>query len=219
MTTKQGHSSALYRNLNTMHMSSDHTGTTRTGHQNRPAGQPVPASLASSFRYPLTIIFSLLSFVTAIIWLYFQNSILIISEGQQPLIPDECRYLNHLHLGSSAYQAVTSERMACMSPVRYFGQQKQHSIRYTALGSINEVDEMRLTLQLGEKEPRKALGELTRFGNSLALPLTGRALPFEIIQSLKQKRPGVWKLAEHQIEITFRALSHEIQQLEIIIRK
>lgn len=157
-------------------------------------------------------------------WFLFQSffaagSHAMADKRQHSSLPDECRYLSHLYLGAQQYQSLVTGGMACMSSVRYFGSQQQHAIRYSALGSAMGVNEMRLSLYQGEVGQEQALSELIRFGNSLALPLTGRALPVEVGLRLREGGAGRWDLKHFMLHIERPAAKNAVQEVQIIFTK
>lgn len=172
-----------------------------------------------SLRQTIGIILIVLTTIMTAIWFVLDGKDRASGITGSSLQPDECRFLKHLHLGASSYQAIMPGRLACMSPVRYFGSQKQHAIRYTASGSVVGIDEMRLSLRLGAFEQQQAINELARFGNSLSLPLTGRALPFSVIQALREGSTGYWDLDEVRLDLERQMLSPSLHEIQLVMQR
>lgn len=115
--------------------------------------------------------------------------------------PDECQFLGHLGLPGS-YQRQADGSILCHSRVRHLGAREQHSLRYLARGSIAGIDEMRISLRMGEKGQAEALDELLRFGQSLSLPVIGHTLPVDVGLYLKSGRGGHWDFPKASLVIT-----------------
>lgn len=112
----------------------------------------------------------------------------------------ECRYLEHLSL-SGQYQQHKDGSLICQSRALYMGSRNQHTLYFRATGQKGQVDEMRLSLRLGEGEQRMALGRLLRFGNSLVLPVLGHTMPAEVGQYLKNGHVGHWDFNQASLYI------------------
>ncbi|WP_028299469.1 hypothetical protein [Oceanospirillum beijerinckii] len=172
--------------------------------------------------FPLLLAILVLLLIT---WFLAQTFLLsstaaaLTEKSQSAYLPKECRYLSHLYLGAEQYQPVSSGRMACMSGVRYFGVQRQHAIRYSAFGSANQVDEMRLSLLQGHNDPQQAINELIRFGNSLSLPITGRALPVSIGLQLREGETGSWDLEHFTLYIERPMPTNDFQEIQLTLKR
>lgn len=166
----------------------------------------------------LPVLLLLVLFIWFLIYSFFADTVPVVEE-RKVFLPKECRYLSHLYLDAELYQPVLTDRMACMSSVRYFGYQKQHAIRYTALGTAQEVNEMRLSLRAGSSEKDKAISELIRFGNSLSLPTTGHAMPLSVGRHLREGKLGHWQLDDFVLLLVHRPNTSSPQEIQIILRK
>ncbi len=166
-----------------------------------------------------TLILLLLTWFLVQTFLLSSTATALVEKRQSGYLPKECRYLSHLYLGAEQYQPVLSGRMACMSTVRYFGVQRQHAIRYSAFGSANQVDEMHLSLLQGQSDQEQAINELIRFGNSLALPITGRALPVSVGLQLREGETGSWDLEHFTLYIERALPTNDFQEVQLILKR
>lgn len=133
-----------------------------------------------------------------------------------PPTPQECQYLKHFFLDAEPYHAQATGRMACISSIRYFGQNKRHGIRYAAFGSASQIEEMRLSLRMSQYD-QQAIKELIRFGNSLSLPIMGHTLPVEVGQVLQSNENSQWQYGAYQVRIERQHLNSQTQDVHLII--
>jgi len=119
---------------------------------------------------------------------------------QSAHMADECHYLSHLSL-SGQYQHQKDGSVRCQSQVRYLGVNNQHSLRYMAIGSMGAIEEMRVSLRLGEYGQAGAVDELIRFGQSLSLPVLGHTMPAEVGQYLREGHVGHWDFSRASLYI------------------
>lgn len=115
-------------------------------------------------------------------------------------MPDECHFLSHLALPGQ-YQQQKDGSLLCQSPVRYLGINNQHSLRYMARGQAPAIEEMRISLRLGEYGKAAAIDELIRYGQSLALPVLGHTMPAEVGQYLRGGHVGHWDFPQASLYI------------------
>lgn len=121
-------------------------------------------------------------------------------DGLKTTMSDECHYLSHLGL-SGQYQHQKDGSVRCQSQVRYLGVNNQHTLRYMALGSEGVIEEMRVSLRLGEYDQAGGVDELIRFGQSLSLPVLGHTMPAEVGQYLREGHVGHWDFSRASLYI------------------
>lgn len=178
-------------------------------------GIPIIASLGTSESTPSLALFRSGWFYTG---LFIATALLAgLYQLQQATVqaeasPKECLYLSHLSL-SGQFQQQKDGSMRCQSLVRYFGRSNQHSIRYMAFGQQGEMQEMRLSLRLGEKDQPQAIDQLLRFGQSLALPVLGHTIPSEVGQYLRDGHVGHWDFSQASLYIERHRFPVPVQKL------
>lgn len=149
-----------------------------------------PASLM-----PYYVAFSAVGLVLYGIFTLFQGP-----TGLQTSMSDECHYLSHLGLAGQ-YQQQKDGSARCQSQVRYLGANNQHTLRYMAKGSEGTIEEMRVSLRLGEYGQAGAIDELIRFGQSLSLPVLGHTMPPDVGQYLRDGHVGHWDFSRASLYI------------------
>lgn len=115
-------------------------------------------------------------------------------------VPQECHYLSHVTLNAK-YRLHRDGSSHCQSLVRHFGANSQHSIRYRATGRQGAIEEMRLSLRIGQEQRERGISQLLRYGQSLALPVLGHTMPAEVGQYLRQGRQGFWQYPDASLAI------------------
>ncbi|OPX56178.1 hypothetical protein SAMN02745127_00733 [Oceanospirillum multiglobuliferum] len=164
---------------------------------------------------------AILWFLLALIWagftfLFSKPQIHSVISSPQAM-PQECQYLKHFFLDAEPYQLLATGRMACVSSIRYFGHNKRHGIRYAAFGTLEQIEEMRLSLRMSQYD-LQAIKELIRFGNSLALPVMGHTLPVEVGQVLQSNENSQWQYGVYQVRIERQNLNAQTQDVHLIIQ-
>lgn len=149
--------------------------------------------------------------------------------GLQTSMSDECHYLSHLGLAGQ-YQQQKDGSVSCQSQVRYLGANNQHMLRYMARGHEGTIEEMRVSLRLGQYGQAGAVDELIRFGQSLSLPVLGHTMPAEVGQYLRDGHVGHWDFSRASLYIerhhypvqraTVSAIEvRDFEDVELVFRK